>query len=84
MAWLKITWVRSTIGLKRDQGKVVEALGLRRMHQTVVHTDSPSVRGMIMKVKHLVDVQEVSEAEAAAFKSERQKAAAGAGASKGA
>ena len=84
MAWLKVTWVRSTIGLHREQRKVVAALGLRRMHQTVVHTDSPSVRGMLMKVKHLLEVQEVSEAEAEPYKSEKQKATAGAGASKGA
>lgn len=80
MAWIKITWTRSTIGLKRDQGLVIEALGLRHMHQTVVHMDSPSIRGMVFKVKHLVDIEEVTEVEAEALKSPNQKAAAAKGA----
>ena len=58
MSELKITWTRSSIGHKEDQKRTIRALGLRRMGQTVVHGDSPVVRGMIRKVKHLVSVEE--------------------------
>ncbi len=57
-ATLKITWKKSAIGYKEDQKRTIRALGLRRLGQTVVHGDSPSVRGMIRKVKHLLAVQE--------------------------
>jgi len=56
---LKITQVRSIIGRKSDQKRTMEALGLRRMHQSVVKTDNPQIRGMVFKVKHLVHVEEV-------------------------
>jgi large subunit ribosomal protein L30 len=55
---LKITWKKSAIGYKEDQQRTIRALGLRRLGQTVVHSDSPSVRGMIRKVKHLLAVEE--------------------------
>ncbi|MGA2285708.1 MAG: 50S ribosomal protein L30 [Dehalococcoidia bacterium] len=58
MAELKITWVRSAIGRKEDQKRTIRALGLRRLGQTVVHSDSPTMRGMIRKVNHLVSVEE--------------------------
>jgi large subunit ribosomal protein L30 len=58
MASLKITYVRSVIGQKPDQQATVRALGLRRLHQTVEHEDSPQLRGMVHKVRHLVKVQE--------------------------
>jgi large subunit ribosomal protein L30 len=58
---LKITWKKSAIGYQKDQKRTIEALGLRRLGQTVEHSDSRSVRGMITKVKHLVAVEEVSE-----------------------
>ena len=57
-ATLKVTYVRSVIGQKPDQQRTVRALGLRRLHQTVEHQDSPQVRGMIHKVRHLVRVEE--------------------------
>lgn len=57
-ATLKITWKKSAIGYKEDQKGTIRALGLRRLGQTVVHSDSPSVRGMIRKVKHLLAVEE--------------------------
>ena len=57
-ATLKITWKKSAIGYKEDQKRTIRALGLRRLGQTVVHGDSPSVRGMIRKVKHLLAVEE--------------------------
>ncbi len=55
---LEITLTRSVIGSKQDQRKTVEALGLKKRHQTVVHEDTPVVRGMINKVSHLVQVDE--------------------------
>jgi len=58
MAILKITYVRSVIGQKPDQQATVRALGLRRLHQTVELKDSPQLRGMVHKVRHLVKVQE--------------------------
>jgi large subunit ribosomal protein L30 len=58
---LRITWKKSAIGYQMDQKRTIEALGLRRLGQTVEHSDSRSVRGMITKVKHLVAVEEVSE-----------------------
>jgi large subunit ribosomal protein L30 len=56
---LRITWKRSAIGHKEDQKRTIQALGLRRLGQTVEHGDSRSLRGMITKVKHLVAVEEV-------------------------
>jgi large subunit ribosomal protein L30 len=59
---LIVTWVRSGIGHPLDQKRTLQALGFRRLNQTVEHNDSPSIRGMIMKVKHLVTVEENGEA----------------------
>jgi large subunit ribosomal protein L30 len=56
---LRITQVRSVIGHPQSQRRVVQALGLRRMHQTVVHHDTASIRGMVAKVHHLIAVEEV-------------------------
>ena len=58
---LYITWVKSDIGYAKDQRMTLRALGLHRLHQSVKHEDSPSVRGMIAKVKHLVEVEERKE-----------------------
>jgi large subunit ribosomal protein L30 len=55
---LKITLVRSTIGFKSNQADVVRGMGLRRLHHTVELPDTPSTRGMIHKVRHLVEVAE--------------------------
>lgn len=57
---LEITLKRSTIGRKPDQRKTVAALGLRKLNQTVVHQDNPAIRGMINKVRHLIEVKEVN------------------------
>jgi large subunit ribosomal protein L30 len=56
---LRITQVRSGIGLPRDQRETVRALGIKRMHGTVEQADSAVIRGMIFKVKHLVKVEEI-------------------------
>ena len=53
---LKITLKRSAIGFDRKQKQVVEGLGLRRLHHTVELPDTPATRGMILKVRHLVEV----------------------------
>lgn len=59
MAKLMITWVKSDIGYAKDQRLTIKALGLHRLNQSVIHEDSPSIRGMALKVKHLVKVEEV-------------------------
>jgi large subunit ribosomal protein L30 len=53
-----VTLVRSPIGYTRDQKATALALGLRRMHQTIEHRDTPALRGMINKIAHLVQVEE--------------------------
>lgn len=57
MAKLKITLIRSLIGRPQDQRATVWSLGLRRLYSSVVHEDTPSIRGMINKVSHLVKVE---------------------------
>ncbi len=61
MTKLRITWVRSGIGHPQSQRRTIQALGLRKLNQTVEHMDTPAMRGMIFKVKHLVRVEEVNE-----------------------
>jgi large subunit ribosomal protein L30 len=61
MAKLRITYVRSASGHKIDQKRTIEALGLRRLGHTVERSDSPSLRGMIHKVEHLVAVEEAEK-----------------------
>jgi large subunit ribosomal protein L30 len=54
---LKITLLRSTIGFDRKQDKVVTGMGLRRIGHSVELPDTPATRGMILKVRHLVNVE---------------------------
>ncbi len=61
MAKLKITQVNSTIRRPERQKRTLEALGIRRMNQSVVQEDTPQLRGMIDRVRHLVSVEEVGE-----------------------
>ncbi|GAB3069661.1 50S ribosomal protein L30 [Virgibacillus ainsalahensis] len=56
---LEITLTRSVIGGKEGQRKTVEALGLKKIRQSVVHEDTQALRGMVDKVSHLVTVKEV-------------------------
>jgi large subunit ribosomal protein L30 len=63
---LKITLIKSPIGQKQNQKDTVRALGLRKMHQTVVRPDNPQMRGMVFTVQHLVRVEEVDGAPATA------------------
>ncbi|MGD9683455.1 MAG: 50S ribosomal protein L30 [Candidatus Obscuribacterales bacterium] len=58
---LKITLSKGLVGKKETQKKVVTALGLGKYGSSVVHMDSPTIRGMINKVSHLVTVTEVPE-----------------------
>ncbi|KXH80807.1 50S ribosomal protein L30 [Sporosarcina sp. HYO08] len=55
---LEITLTKSVIGSKPAQRKTVEALGLRKLNQTVEHEDNVAIRGMINRVGHLVTVKE--------------------------
>lgn len=57
-AEIKITLKRSGIGRNKYFTKVLNGLGLRRLHQTVVLKDTPEIRGMINKVTHMVSVEE--------------------------
>ena len=61
MAKLRVTWIRSASRRTEDQKRTIRALGLRRLHQTVEHSDTPTVRGMITKVQHLLAVEEAKE-----------------------
>jgi large subunit ribosomal protein L30 len=58
---LRIRQVKSASGHPSDQAATVRALGIRRMSQTVEHDDTPQIRGMIFKVRHLVEVEETSD-----------------------
>ena len=59
MAKLKFTLVRSQIGTTAQQRKNLAALGLRKINQSVEHSDSVIIKGMLERVKHLVVVEEV-------------------------
>lgn len=58
MKQLKITLKRSYIGKTEDQKKILQSLGLKKLHHHVVQNDTPSIRGMIQKVPHLILVEE--------------------------
>jgi large subunit ribosomal protein L30 len=63
MAKLRITYKKSSIGYSEDQKETVRSLGLRKLNSTVVHNDTPAIRGMVFKVRHLVSVEEQAESE---------------------
>lgn len=56
---LKVTYVKSVIGYNKNQAKIVEALGFRKLGQTRILPDNASIRGSIFQVKHLLKVEEV-------------------------
>ena len=58
-AKLRIRQVKSVIGRPQKHRRVIEALGLKRNQTEVVHNDPPAIRGMVFKVRHLVNVEEV-------------------------
>jgi large subunit ribosomal protein L30 len=55
MAKIKVTWVKSAIGFPLRQKKTIKALGFTKLQSVVEHEDTPQIRGMIEKVRHLVD-----------------------------
>ncbi|MFN7172493.1 MAG: 50S ribosomal protein L30 [Fimbriimonadaceae bacterium] len=61
MQRLRVKLVRSKIGNNARNNRVVAALGLRKMNQVVEHNDTPEIRGMIHKVKHMLEVEEVKQ-----------------------
>jgi large subunit ribosomal protein L30 len=61
MGKLRITYKKSTIGYSKDQKETVKSLGLTKLGKSVVHADNPSIRGMIFKVRHLVEVEQVGD-----------------------
>ena len=61
MTKLRITWTKSDIGYAGDQKRTLKALGFKRLNQVVEHEDSSSIRGMIAKVKHLVNSEEIND-----------------------
>ena len=61
MKKLKITLKRSLIGRPEKQRRIVKALGLRKINQSVTHNDTPSIRGMIHKMSHMIEVSESRE-----------------------
>jgi large subunit ribosomal protein L30 len=58
---LLVTYSTSSIGVKQDQKDTVTRLGLTRLGQTVEHTDTPALRGMLHKVRHLLTVEEITK-----------------------
>jgi large subunit ribosomal protein L30 len=56
---LRVTQIRSSVGCPADQGKTLKALGLGKIGRSIDQVDNPCVRGMIFKVKHLVEVEEI-------------------------
>lgn len=56
---LRITYRKSTIGYNKKQRGTIQALGFRKLNQTVEHDDTPAIRGMINKVQHLLAIEEV-------------------------
>lgn len=59
MTELKVTLTKSVIGCPQNQRDTVKALGLKKLHSTVVKPDNVAIRGMLATVSHLVDVKEV-------------------------
>ena len=62
---LKVTLTGSPIGYEKSQGATAVALGLRKRGKTVIVPDNPSVRGMVFKIRHIVEVSEVADTELA-------------------
>lgn len=73
MAQLKVTYTKSTIGYSHDQKRTVTSLGLRKIRQSVLLPDNPAVRGMVFKVRHLVEVEEVADVATSEPRSSRSR-----------
>ncbi len=58
---LRVTYTKSAIGYNKEQKRTIAALGLRKLGQTVEQPDTPAIRGMIARVRHLVTVEEAKQ-----------------------
>ncbi|MFO7917438.1 MAG: 50S ribosomal protein L30 [Anaerolineae bacterium] len=56
---LRLKYVKSAIGYSKKQKETIRALGFRRLNETVEHDDTPIIRGMVDKVRHLLEVEEI-------------------------
>lgn len=74
MSYLKITWKKSFIGRNQKQRRIIRSLGLRRLNHSVVHRNSPTIKGMVQKTIHLLEVEEISDAQAQSRIEESEKA----------
>jgi large subunit ribosomal protein L30 len=63
MSKIKLTLIRSTIGMPQKQRKIITALGFHKLNQNVIHESSPTINGMVFKVKHLLSVEEIAVTE---------------------
>jgi ribosomal protein L30 len=61
MTKLRITYTKSAIGYSQDQKDTVRSLGLRKLNSTALHDDTPAIRGMAFKIRHLVKVEELAD-----------------------
>lgn len=59
MAKVRITQIKSRIGQSQSQKRTLDALGIRKMHQTVEHDDTPQIMGMVSKLQHLLKVEKL-------------------------
>jgi large subunit ribosomal protein L30 len=57
MSKIRIKWVRSQIGYSSDQRRTIRALGLKKLQHSVEHEDTPTIRGMVQKVRHMIAVE---------------------------
>ncbi|HYM81531.1 MAG TPA: 50S ribosomal protein L30 [Candidatus Limnocylindria bacterium] len=57
---LRVRQVKSASGHRADQKATVDALGIRGLHRPVEHNDTPQIRGMLFKIRHLVEVEEIN------------------------
>ena len=64
MSYLKITWKKSFIGRNQKQRRIIQSLGLRRLNHSVIHRSTPSIRGMVNKTIHMLQVEELDSAPA--------------------
>ena len=74
MSYLKITWKKSFIGRNQKQRRIIRSLGLRRLNHSVVHRNSPTIKGMVRKTIHMLEVEEISDAQAQSRIGESEKA----------
>lgn len=56
---LKVTWVKSAIGYSKNQNRIIEALGFKKLNQTRILPDNDAIRGSLFHIKHLVKVEEI-------------------------